>query len=444
MRPHARRRLLARRLAVVVGAFTLSVAGPASHAFSSALASPLWVLQGQVRTAGGQPVPNALVKLSVLPSGSVLPTTVASPAQPLAVVVAGTDGSYSIPAPSLGPAMLAQAVANGGWLNFELDGETVTAPTVAGAQGNLDLYGSKGVAVLVAPSAVADPVIGTVRSTGNSGLLVVYSYQGVATGTVVPVVSTAVSNVEHKVPCLTSNCFVANQSTPNITSQCGQNWYRINAENDWGVYSEFHTWDDETGHMQYGRTASTDIDFAFQYGDGGPWNINGSLHMGNTNGNGGGSGWVGTYQVQQYAAEYTVVEEESDSPCQGRNIYRTYTTQYTGGTKFWGYGDASNDGPNGYYAQPVDNQADFGQCNYESSTGADDGGFTRTQGTDQTWRGGLGITAWGGAVSLAVTTSYSEEHKSHWDFGCSSEVHSLFGRDGSPGSSATTIFASTE
>jgi hypothetical protein len=335
--------------------------------------------------------------------------------------------------------MLSQAVANGGWLNLELDGEvhsapaaTVADPTIAGGEGTADGFGSKGLSVMATPSSLADPAIGTIRSSGDAGLLVVYSYAGVAKATVGPV-------PKPTLPICTNTC-----STPNITSQCGQNWHRINAENDWGVYSEFHTWDDETGHMQYGRTASTDIDFAFQYGDGGPWNINGSLHMGNTNGSGGGSGWVGTYQVQQYAAQYTVVEEESDSPCQGRNIYRTYTTQYTGGTEFFGYGYSGNDGPNAYYAQPVDNRADFGQCNYESSAGSDDGGFSRTQGNDQRWSAGLGINAWGGAVSLAVTTSYSEEHKAHWDFGCASEVHSLFGRDGSPGGNATTIFASTE
>ncbi|HXA30288.1 MAG TPA: hypothetical protein VN193_16255, partial [Candidatus Angelobacter sp.] len=84
-------------------------AGLLAQSFSTAHAAPLWTLQGHVVSKDGKAVSNAAVALSIMPSGVL---TTPTPNVTIANVVSAPDGSFSIPAPTLSAAAIAQAVHN--------------------------------------------------------------------------------------------------------------------------------------------------------------------------------------------------------------------------------------------------------------------------------------------------------------------------------------------
>lgn len=418
------RRPVIRRLAAVSGALAVAFGGPTAHVLSSALAAPLWTLAGTVRLPNGNAVSNAWVGLSVAPGA--LPKT-PTPTTYLVQVKTGTDGSFSIPAPSLSPAALAQAASNDGWLNMELDASAVNPDAaVAGANGDATYLGGDAISVLVAPSLIAAPTIGTVRGFPDNGEILLYGLAGYGTNAAQP----TVSNLEHKIPCLTTNCFAQPASATSINSQCGQDWYAIQNNNYMEPVGEFHTWDDMSGEYSYGKTASTNLGVAFDYNSGNGWGLGGSAYMGQTSSYKGGSGPIGARYGYQQMNEFAWEEDESDSGCQGRSIYRIRPLWWTGGN---GQGPdvSGGDGPNNYWSVPSQYRADVrsgSPVDIESGTG-----YTYT------WQ----VNAFG--VSLNSETDYSTQVTMHWSMGTNSVQHSLFGYGAPPSDpNVQLVFASTE
>jgi hypothetical protein len=410
-----------RRAGVAFVASVVALGGPAAHAVSSVFAAPLYTISGTVETNDGHPVAGAPVSLSLMPS-HVLPSTPSAAAY-IARTLTGPDGSFSIPAPSLSTAALAQAVSNDGWLNLELD----SSADIGTQNGEVMYLGGQAMSVLVTPSKVSAAPLGTVRSAPNGGLILLYGYKsiGVGTGT------QAVNNLLHKIPCVENNCI---QASSGFDSQCGQNWHSIDSAPYFQPVGEYHTWDDMSGHFEYGQTASTSLGVAFNYS--GDWSVQGSAYMGNTNSMSAPLGRQGAYFAHQINGEFGWEEDESDSPCQGHNIYRIVPDDWTGGLAIGS--SIGGDGPSNYNSVNPNYHADYGP-----GVGTDPS-RPITKNSGQGYHYGWQATAFG--ITVGSETDYSSNVSMDWTMGTNSYTyHSLFSYGAPPASpNSQLVFASDE
>jgi len=411
-----------------LAAVAIGASGPPAHALSTALASPLWTLSGTVETAAGNPIAYAPVGLSILPN-QALPKTPTSTVY-IAKTVSGPDGSFSIPAPDLSPAALAQAASNDGWLNLELD----TDVTIGTTNGNAMYLGGEVVSVLVTPSSVSAAPLGTVLSAPNGGLLIVYGEEGYDVD--------YAQTTENYYKGVITNCYkdlgqcIAATPATAWENQCGQNWYSIDNAPYFQPVGEFHTWNDMSGHFEYGKTASTKLGVDFNYNSGKGWTIQGNAYIGNTNSMSAPLGTQGADFAHQINGEFGWEEDESNTPCQGRAIYRIEPLEWTGGLAIGS--TVGGDGPSNYNNVNPNYHADYGQ-----GVGTDPGRpITKNsgQGYGYSWQ----AQAFG--VTVGSETDYSSNVEMDWTMGTAGYTwHSLFSY-GAPPASANSqlIFASDE
>lgn len=424
------RRHLFRRVGVTLGGLAIALGGPGAHAFSKVFAAPLFTISGIVETSDGHPVTDAPVSLSIMP-GSALPKT-PSPTVYIAQTVSGSDGSFSIPAPTLSTSALAQAASNDGWLNMELDSSAM----IGTEDGQVMYLGGEGVSALVLPSKVSAAPIGTVRSTPNHGLLLLYGYKGLALSEK----STVDNELAYVKQCVNGGLSCFKSSSPSnsaaIDNQCGQNWYSIDNSPYFQPVGEYHTWDDMSGHFEYGQTASTSLGVAFNYESGDGWSVEGSVYMGTTNSMSAPLGTQGSYFAHQIMGEFGWEMDESDTPCQGRSIYRIEPLDWTGGLSIGP--SIGGDGPNNYNSVNPNYHADYGQ-----GVGTDPSRpITKNSGTGYQY----GVQAQAFGITVGAETDYSNNVEMDWTMGTAGYTwHSLFSY-GAPPASANSqlIFASDE
>jgi hypothetical protein len=417
------RRPLTRRLAVAGSALTVAFGGPTAHVLSSALAAPVWSISGVVQLPDGTPVSNAWVGLSIMPAGA-LPTT-PTPTVYVAQTVTGTDGSYTIPAPTLSTDALTQAANNNGWLNFELDASSIDAtPTIGTANANVMQLGSTAFSVLVGPSTIAAPTIGTILGAPNPGLLVVYEAPDDAKAVVDSL------GIGDPLTCVRNgqNC-PSLAAQPAYDNQCGTNWHSINSGNFNEPVGEAHTWDDMSGSFKYSKTSSTNLGVSFNYGSG--WSVSGSAYMGNTSSYSVGTLNFGADYAYQALAQFAWEEDESNPPCTSKISYRIRPLWFTGGGIYQGPNVSGNDGPSKYYSVADQYHADI--------QAGQDVDVESGQGYKYSWQ----ASAFG--VTVGSETDYSTNVQMHWKMGTTGVTHSLFGYGAPPSSpNVQIIFASTE
>jgi hypothetical protein len=247
-----RRRVRVHRVAIAAASLAVVLGSAASAVFLQAAAAPLWTLGGVVEDTTGTPVAGAAVHISVLGAGAVPSTP--TPTTYLANVLSGTDGSFSIPAPTFTTDVLSRIAANDGWLNLWLSATPSTATSLGTTGGDALYYGGMGLAILSGPSKVANAPIGTVKSKPDGVKLIVYQIKADPTGTGIK-----------KPPLATpsANPLAQTNPTPQPGPYCTDSWYPINSETDWQPVGELHTWQDETGDFEYSQTASTQFDVGF-------------------------------------------------------------------------------------------------------------------------------------------------------------------------------------
>jgi len=398
------------RLGAAIGVAVLSMAIPP---LGGSLAAPAWTLTGKVVTASGVPLAHAVVGLSVVPNHRLNAPTATNY---LTGALTAADGSFVIPAPALDAATLAQAVANDGWLNIELDAAGNTGTMVGTTAGSGDYRGSSVLSVLVAPTHLASAQIGTVRGAPNAGLMTAYE--------VAPLVKSTPTNpcsyVWVNAICSSGGPLAGSQ----IDSQCGYTWDTVSEQTDWEPVGELHAWDDQTAWFSYGQTASTQFGVSFNYGQG--WQVQGNIYIGNSTSSFSRSPFLGPYWGHRVNGQFAWAEDYSDNGCHSP-AYRIRAEYWTGGFDASNTADVSgNDGSNGYYSAPQQDRADFSP------------GVTFDRDSGQGYHYGFEASAFG--VTVGSETDYSTDVHMHWQMGNNNYYHSLFAF-GTPPTNSTLVFS---
>jgi len=410
-----RRRLKPAALAAL-GA-TVTIPFTTAPVLAQTVSAPLWSISMLVRTAEGTPAANANIRLTVLPRGGIPKGT---PDHVIATTMAGTDGTFTIPAPTLDAWSLQQAAVNGGWLNMQIDASAVTIPNtthvIGSTEGTVLERASTALAVLVTDGSATEAKVGTVKMLANPVTLIVDQTPGQAAATV-DGTKEAIISLTQKLSC--PNCLLG----PQPANQCNPygNWYNIsgNGEVDWAPVGEYHTVDDMTGRFDYGQSASTNLGVGYNFSDGNGWQVSGSVYIGNSNNQSNSSGYnEGAWYSQEIDAQFHYVEEEADpsgcTPEPGPE-YRVRSDYWTAGMSDTVGNGEPGDGQANYCSVPAGYYADFNPGGNTDSI--------NSSGWTYTWD----VSAYG--VTLSSETDYSQQEHLHWDFGTVSgteEWHSVF------------------
>jgi hypothetical protein len=166
--------------------------------------------------------------------------------------------------------------------------------------------------------------------------------------------------------------------------------------------------------------------------NGSNWSVSGSYHLGNSGGFGAGTAWMGPNFGQWLEAQFTFARQHLTLICGGQSStqYRVTPVAWQGGLKTavdvsqW---DGCDGNGQGYCHQPAGNHADYQE------------GGTAVRNQNQAHEYGAAIGAFG--VTLGGSSKYSTNMQISWRFGTQNVPHDLFGHDGAPATSATTVYS---
>jgi hypothetical protein len=379
---------------------------------------PVPLLSSVVRHADGSPAANVKVLMLLAPT-----TDSTTPVKETVIAQTTTDqsGNFSFGSPNMSSSVLDAALANGGILNVGImamipppppaPNNPVSAPGTDGTVSDVSNfeYGLEYTSFhLTTEANVPSELVPDDEADQFNPLML----DGVYTGDsgVDPSFSPPGPPVENPITC-------DNPYTSKIDTKYPQS-----------VAVEFHTYLDMNASFTYGKTADSVIETGLSKSSSSGWSADGSTHTSNS-----GSTQLtwnyGDHFARKLSTTFQVNEYKTVENCPSQT-YTWYESipqkwvanQYTGTTDL-----SSRDGSSAFYAQPVKYRGYY----------VPNGDFYRDSSKAHTFAGGVNVFGFG----ASIRSGYSTNVKLHYHFGPANYTHNLFGRDGHPGDTATTIFA---
>jgi hypothetical protein len=278
---------------IVAGIITLALVGASGTARGGTHAA------GQVTISGTTPVLASGVAPAGLTDGIVTATVTADaavggtvPVTTLASAAIDASGNYTLTAnpggsPTIASAVKDAIVKNGGWLNIDLTSVGANGETVVQSIAR-QFVGSSGAMVSKASIGSA----GT--SAGGLGAWVGDEADNGST-TVDPTRYAVVVQAGTAAARAAASRMTAAKPSSTVAPDfvCFENATLVSQTDVGTVVGEMHTangivkgnGDDGHGtYFSYGSTSDSSIDVGIEESSGGPWNVSGSVHIGNSNG----------------------------------------------------------------------------------------------------------------------------------------------------------------
>ena len=441
-----------RRGVLLIG---VSVCLIASSGAASAV-STAQILRGRFITKNGRAIPNAIVRLSVLRDDVLNKARFEEPV--LASGRTDSSGRFSLTIPHLSKAVLKMARWNGGYLNMEVFAfkalarghaapASTSSPPAAAPNSFVELGGRDAVGISADTTYQATSPASSVYFGAWALSTPVANVAGVAQGALLQVPNSVtleafgalqdprIKNIKNVTPPEAGvSAAACSHGTPEVD--------HLADDFPYDRVGELHTYDDITGHLDYGRAATSDVGVAWS-ADGSGWSVSGSIHRGENMGGSSGTGEQGPHWAHLLLGKFHMVKERVYPAERDGCDYHYYRIRAVG---------ASWDTDIGSDVSYLDGYANFdkvysgGDCPTTSQSGSPGeecvarvvAGAPWDRYSNKAAKYTAGFTAFG--IQVGGTTGYSSSLHIYFRAGHQYNYHYLFCRHGDPATS-TCIYS---